>query len=99
MNGPKAYLKWVDLQFRFSGHLSNTHIRVDIIRLKHVAKTTLFDPNGTQNFPPYCFHNEMKYLAGFTGNKHGVLSSENKILHMSPTLIVMRKYLTLLRLS
>ena len=80
MNGPQAYLKWIDLQFKFQGHLRNCHIRVDIIRMKKLAHTSYFQPASRDNLPPYCFHNEMAYLAGFTGNmidtrKYEILAS------------------------
>jgi hypothetical protein len=34
LNGPKMYMRYVDLQFKFEGYLQDCHITIDIIRQK-----------------------------------------------------------------
>ena len=66
-NGPKMFLKSVDLQFKFSGYVDNTRLRIDVVRQKTVAKSSLWAPSGTENFMPNNAHG-FKRLAGFTVN-------------------------------
>jgi hypothetical protein len=69
VNGPSLLLKEVDLQFRFTGYLDDTRIRVDIIRQKKAIPGHVWNPNqvfGTfmPHLMPY-----MQNLAGFTSNE------------------------------
>lgn len=69
VNGPSLLLKEIDLQFRFTGYLDDTRIRVDIIRQKKAIPGHVWNPNAAyETFMPHLMP-YMQNLAGFTSNE------------------------------
>jgi len=66
-NGPKLFLKEVELMFKFTGFVDSTSVRVDVVRQKKIAHSNLWAISGTENFMPMNVTG-FKRLAGFTTN-------------------------------
>jgi hypothetical protein len=68
LNGPKMYMRYVDLQFKFEGYLQDCHITIDIIRQKKAISQGWWNShNDKPQFMPHLAPALMN-LAGFSAN-------------------------------
>jgi len=71
-NGPKLKLLYADFQFRFSGYVPDTRIRIDVVRQKRSTSDIYAHwsgiPLSLAQFLPYTFPG-FKQLAGFHPNE------------------------------
>jgi hypothetical protein len=68
-NGPRLFGKYVKLDFKFTGFVNNTRVRVDIVRQKKIAMGDAWRlSEASNNIFPYNA-SDFKNLAGFTPYK------------------------------
>lgn len=66
-NGPVCKLLWASYQFKFTGFVDDTRIRIDFIRQKRID-TDFYNQNKAKQFLPHTLVG-MKHLAGFSPNE------------------------------